>query len=233
MRLAELTWKEVAEHLKKNKQLLVPIGTCEQHGPHLPLNTDILVAEKVAEFLSAETGILVAPTLNYGVNLPCDRGYAGTCSTTRELLRGFLGSILAWWKEQGFARFYLLSAHGDPHHIDALETIDPASVSALELYDFDMTAVLEKQQGPKHACEAETSVMLHLYAEKVRRSEMRDFEIPFEEFQPYLRHEKTEAIAGSPGNQGYPTYASAEKGEKIFALMKQQALAWMQKKGGN
>jgi creatinine amidohydrolase len=227
MKLEDLTWKEVAEYLKSNQQLIVPIGTCEQHGPHLPLNTDTLVADKLAEYLSQETGMLVGPTLNYGVNLPCDRGYAGTCSTTKELLSGFLRSVLAWWKEQGFERFFMLSAHGDPQHIAALKTIDPIMVKVLELYDFNMTAMLEKQQGAKHACEAETSVMMHLYPEKVRRSEIKDFEMPFEKFKPYLLHEKTEAITGSPGNQGYPSYASAEKGEKLFALMKKNALVWL------
>jgi creatinine amidohydrolase len=227
MKLEELTWKEVEEYLRTDKRLIVPIGTCEQHGPHLPLNTDTLVAEKMAGYLSSETGVLVAPTLNYGVNLPCDSGYAGTCSTTKELLRSFLASVLTWWKKQGFTRFFLLSAHGDPHHIEALEMIDPAAVSVLELNDFDMTAVLEKQQGPKHACEAETSVMLYLFPERVRRAEMRDFEITFEEFLPYFRHEKTEAIAGSPGNQGYPSWASAQKGEKLFTIMKKHALEWL------
>jgi len=227
MKLEELTWKEVAEYLKKNRQLIVPVGTCEQHGPHLPLNTDTLVADKLAEYLSQETGILVAPTLNYGVNLPCNRGYAGTCSTSKELLHGFLGSILAWWKEQGFERFYLLSAHGDPHHIEALRTIDPERAKVLELYDCDMAAVLEKQQGARHACEAETSVMMYLFPEKVRGSEIRDFDVPFEKFEPYLLHEKTEAIAGAPGNQGYPSYASAEKGKQLFVLMKHHALAWL------
>lgn len=229
MKLEELTWKEVAAYLKTDQRLIVPIGTCEQHGPHLPLNTDTLVADKLAEYLSEETGILVGPTLNYGINLPCDRGYAGTCSTTKKLLSGFLGSILAWWKEQGFERFYLLSAHGDPHHIEALRTVDPKRAKVLELYDCDMTAILEKQQGARHACEAETSVMMHLFPEKVRGSEIRDFEVPFEKFEPYLLHEKTEAIAGSPGNQGYPSFASAEKGKKLFALMKHHALAWLQK----
>ena len=230
MRLEELSWKEVEEYLKSNRQMIVPIGTCEQHGPHLPLNTDTLVTDKLADYLSEETGILVGPTLNYGVNLPCDRGYAGTCSTTKERLRDFLGSELDWWKEQGFEQFFLLSAHGDPHHIEALETIDPDTVKVLELYEYDMSAVLEKQPGAKHACEAETSVMMHLYPEKVRRAEIQDFETPFEEFEPYLLHEKTEAIEGSPGNQGYPSYASAEKGRKLFSLMKKHALEWL---GGN
>jgi creatinine amidohydrolase len=207
--------------------LIVPVGTCEQHGPHLPLNTDTLITNKLAEYLSEETGILVGPALNYGVNLPCDRGYAGTCSTTKELLQDFLVSVLEWWKGQGFEQFYLLSAHGDTQHIEALESVDPDTVRVLELYEYDMTGILEKQPGAKHAGEAETSVMMYLYPDKVRQAEIQDFETPFEEFKPYLLHEKTGAIPGSPGNQGYPSWASADKGQALFSRMKTHALGWL------
>jgi creatinine amidohydrolase len=227
MKLEEMTWKEVEEYLKSKRQLIIPAGTCEQHGLHLPLNTDTLVVDTVAGYLSKMTGILVAPTLNYGVNLPCDRGYAGTCSTTKKLLKNFLGSILEWWKDQGFERFYILSAHGDPHHIEALRSSDPGTVAVLELYDFDMEGILERQHGAKHACEAETSVIMHLYGKKVRSAEIRDFETPFEDFRSYLFHERIEAIAGSPGTQGYPSRAHADKGEVLFSRMKQRALEWL------
>jgi creatinine amidohydrolase len=227
MRLGDLTWKEVEEYLSSNRQMILPVCTCEQHGPHLPLNTDTLVTNKLAEYLSEETGTLIGPTLNYGVNLPCDKGYAGTCSTTKELLKDFLGSVLEWWKGQGFERFFLLSAHGDPHHIEALESIDPNTVRVLELCKYDMTGILAKQLGAKHAGEAETSVMMYLYGERVRRAEIEDFETPFEDFRPYLMHEKTEAIEGSPGNQGYPSWASEEKGKELFSRMKTYALQWL------
>ncbi|MBN2344786.1 MAG: creatininase family protein [Candidatus Aminicenantes bacterium] len=231
MKLAELTWKEIAERLESERRLIVPVGTCEQHGPHLPLSSDTLVAESIAEYLSQRTGILVAPTVQYGVNLPCDRGFAGTCSTTPELLRGTIGSILEWWKVQGFARFFLLSAHGDPLHIEALRAADPDAARVLSLYDFPMQDILERQEGGRHACEAETSVMLHLRPELVRTEEIADFAIPFDEFKPYFLHEKIEPIAGAPGHQGFPSFASAEKGERIFALMKRHALSWLERGG--
>jgi creatinine amidohydrolase len=227
MKLEDLTWPEVREYLKADRHLILPAGTCEQHGMHLPLNTDTLVADKMAELLSGKTGILVGPTLSYGVNLPCDKDYAGTCTTTKESLRDFVSSILEWWKGQGFERFFVISAHGDPIHIEALETSDKDSVRVLELYDFEMTDILEKQQGAKHACEAETSLMLYLYPEKVKKDKIRDFVTPFENFKPYLMHEKEEAIKDSPGVQGYPSYANANKGKKIFTRMLDNALDWI------
>ena len=73
------------------------------------MSLEDLTWKEVEEYLSEETGILVAPTLNYGVDLLCNKGFAGTCSTT---------------KEQGFKRFFFLSGHGVPHHIEALEALE-------------------------------------------------------------------------------------------------------------
>ena len=227
MRLYDLTWPEVEAYLESNHHLILPVGTCEQHGLHLPLDTDTIIANRIADVLSEEAGILVGPTLNYGVNLPCDQTYAGTCSTTGELLGRFVASILAWWKGQGFRRFFVLSAHGDSHHVEALEAADPAAVRVLELYDFAIPAILERQQGAKHAGEVETSVRMYLYPDRVRVEAIEDFETPFEQFEPYLLHQVQEPIAGSPGCQGYPSCATAEKGEVLYGLMLDHALRWL------
>jgi creatinine amidohydrolase/Fe(II)-dependent formamide hydrolase-like protein len=100
-------------------------------------------------------------------------------------------------------------------------------VRVLELYEYDMTGILEKLLGARHAGQAETSVMMYLYMEKVRRAEIEDFETPFGDFRPYLMHEKTEAIEGSPGNRGYPSRASVEKGRELFSRMRVYALGWL------
>ena len=77
-RLADMTWKEVESYLATGDALIVPLGTCEQHGPHLPLATDTLIAEAFAERIAEATGVPLAPTVAYGVNLPCDRFVPGT-----------------------------------------------------------------------------------------------------------------------------------------------------------
>jgi creatinine amidohydrolase len=64
MYLSNLTWEEVSHYLKEKDSLIFPIGISEQHSKHLPLNTDTLVAEYIAVFLSEQTGILIAPTLH-------------------------------------------------------------------------------------------------------------------------------------------------------------------------
>jgi creatinine amidohydrolase len=227
MRLDKLTWLEVKQYLKHNKSMIIPAGTCEQHSKHLPLNTDTLITECVSDFLSEETGIVIAPTINYGINLPCDRYYSGTNSLTEPILQKLLSSIIEWWKLQGFEKFYILSAHGDPVHIKALSEADRANICVLELYNLDIEDILEKQKKAKHAGEAETSVMLFLYPEIVRKNKIEDFETHFEVFKDYLEHKKIEPIKGSPGCQGYPSVATKEKGRIIFSRMKKRASKWI------
>ncbi|MBI4864991.1 MAG: creatininase family protein [Candidatus Riflebacteria bacterium] len=227
MRLDELTWPECRDYVERSGQLLLPIGTCEQHGPHLPLATDTLVAEHVADWLSSETGILVAPTVSYGVNLPCDRLFWGTSSVTPEAFRTYVAEVLSWWRDQGFRRFHLISSHGDPLHLEALRSLERPDVRVRDLWEMDLSDLLEAQEGAGHACEAATSVMLALFPDKVRLNEVVDFETPWEEFAPYLRHERTDPVPGSPGQQGFPRKATAWKGQAIVRRIKTRALAWL------
>lgn len=88
MLMADMTWHEVKKHISEvNDNLIIPVATCEQHGNHLPLGNDTFIAEYMADILSERTKALVAPTINYGVNLPCDVHLAGTTSIKPETLR--------------------------------------------------------------------------------------------------------------------------------------------------
>ena len=106
-----MSWPEVAEHLERDRRLIIPIGTCEQHGRHLPLGTDSLLAERLANDLSEEFGVLVAPTLAYGVNVDTEQAYAGTASLRRKTLHRALNDLLAAWEGHGFEEFILITAH--------------------------------------------------------------------------------------------------------------------------
>ena len=153
--------------------------------------------------------------------------YSGTNSVSEPILRNLLSSIIEWWKLQGFKRFYILSAHGDPFHIKAISEADEEHIRVLELFDLNIADILEKQTIAKHACEAETSLMLYLFPEKVRKDKIEDFETSFTVFKDYLKHKKTEPIQGAPGCQGYPSMATKGKGRIIFSRMKQRALKWI------
>src|SRR5437868_7041209 len=82
----EMRPTEIAEVLSRDQRLIVPVGTCEQHGPHMPLGSDTIIVERLADDLSAEFGVLRAPTVEYGVNVVTEREYAGNGSITRKTL---------------------------------------------------------------------------------------------------------------------------------------------------
>lgn len=226
MHLNGLTWEEVRDSLGEHDALILPAGICEQHGTHLPLGTDTLTAEYVAERVSERTGVLIAPTLNYGVGLPCDHVFPGSTSVRAVSLRGIVSALARWWTRQGFRHILVLTAHGDPFHLDALRRAAP-SVQVRDLYDIPLDDILTHQHAPRHACEAETSVILHLAPEAVRLDRVQDFQTPFEAFRPYLCHQRRSPIPGSPGCQGFPSAATAEKGRRILERMVDSTVEWV------
>ena len=217
--MIDMTWKEVEKYISEvNDNLIIPVGTCEQHGYHLPLGNDIFIVEYMANVLSEKTNALVAPTLNYGVNLPCDVHLAGTTSIKPETLKEIIVSITDWWRQQGFKHFLLLTFHGDPFHIQAMENISD-DIKLYETYEIEYSDILEKQSAFRHACEAETSIALFLYPEKVKMESVREHDILFDDFKKYLFHEETDLPEGYVGNLGYPSLATKDKGSKIINRM--------------
>ncbi|MGD8869249.1 MAG: creatininase family protein [Gemmatimonadales bacterium] len=216
--LAEMTWAEVAEYLQRDQRLIIPIGSCEQHGRHLPLGTDSLMAERLARDLSAEFGVLCAPTLAYGVNAETERDYAGTGSLRRKTLHRVLNDLCAAWEAHGFEEFILITANFHDPHLDALTTVvtEHARARVVDLQSVRIGQFLEKQRGPEHAGEAETSVMLYLAPRMVRRDEIKDYPLAARDLKRYLRGRLPRPPAGCEGAIGHPSAADTEKGEKIY-----------------
>jgi creatinine amidohydrolase len=219
--LDELSWIDVAAHLARDPRLIIPVGALEQHGPHLPLGTNVLVARKLAVDMSQQQEVLRAPTMYYGVNVGAERRYAGTASLSQKTLHRALNELLASWETQGMTEFILITAHRHEPHLDALATLvtDRARVRVISAWDVDISDVLEKQPGPLHGCEAETSVMLYLYPELVHMDRARDFELSPRDFERYIRDRLPKPPRGGAGLIGYPTAATAEKGEMIYKRM--------------
>lgn len=219
--LDELSWSEVAGHMAADPRLIMPVGALEQHGPHLPLGTNVLIARQVALDMSLEFEILRAPTFSYGVNVATDRAFAGTASLSSKVLHRSLNELLETWESHGIREFILITAHRhEPHQaaLAALATVE-ARVRVVQVWDVPVGDLLEAQDLVLHGCEAETSVMLHLYPELVHMERARDFEVEPSEFRRYLRGSMAVPPPGSAGAIGRPTAASAEKGERIYARM--------------
>src|SRR3989442_15156320 len=116
LRLKALVPDEVRAALAHDPRLLVPVGTCEQHGPHLPLGCDTIIVERLADDLSARFGILRAPTVEYGVDTATKVPYPRNAPVRPKTLHRWLNDPVRAWGQSGVATFVILPAprHGPP-----------------------------------------------------------------------------------------------------------------------
>ena len=224
-RLDELSWVDVQARLERDTRLIVPIGTCDQYGPHLPLGAGTLIAEAVADELSRDFDVLRAPTIAYGVNLPTEAVYPGTAGLQEKSLHRALNDLLASWETNGFTEFILITAHRFDPHIDVLAsaTGSRARVRAVELLGINSSDLLEGGTGPEHGGEVMTSLLLHLYPARVRMDRAADHALDAR--TEARRRRLTRLPPDCPGSVGQPSLASAEKGRRIFELMLQRVRA--------
>jgi creatinine amidohydrolase len=212
MKLADMTWKEVEEYLKKREDIILPFGSVEEHGYHLPLSTDGDIARAVALELSRRKGVLVAPIIWYGV---CNttRVFPGTVSANFDSFKAYISDILSNLKAGGFRKIFVISGHLGGSHVSALKEASRSQgteILFLDLRNVDSKDVLETM--PFHAGEGETSLMLHLHPEKVDMSKAVDENIEFEGFSMAASVKLTRS-----GVWGSATKATADKGRKLFS----------------
>ena len=229
-RLKEMRPSEVAAVLAGDPRMIVPVGTCEQHGPHMPLGCDTMIAERLADDLSAEFGVLRAPALEYGVNVATERGYAGNASLRRKTLHRLLNDLIDSWESMGVREFILLTAHEHDPHLEALSTVNAsrARVRAVDIFAIDFSDLLEGQREPMHGDEVDTSLMLYIAPHLVEMGRAEDYMMSREELRRYRRG-WLRVPRSSPGSIGRPRLASAEKGEmlyrRIYSLVRDRILA--------
>ena len=110
MRFEELNWMDVEKYLKNDDRLILVFGACEQHG-YLSLLTDVKIPQALADAASQKTGVLVAPSMNFGSS-PYFISYPGTMSLRLSTLMDVAEDILRSALQQGFKRFLVLNGHG-------------------------------------------------------------------------------------------------------------------------
>lgn len=213
--LTDLSWSEVERHLARERRLLIPVGVCDQYGPHLPIGCSTVVAEAIVETLARDFAIIQAPTFPLGVNFPSERTFSGTSGAREKTLHRLLNDALASWEDSGFEEFILVTAHDYDPHVEALASVSGtrSRVRVIEILGIDFSEFLDGRGGPQHGGEVLTSLMLYLRPDKVNRALAEDFHLPGEASDPRRIHRLP---ADSPGSIGDATLASAEKGQRIF-----------------
>lgn len=215
-----MTPAQIADACERDPRLIVPIGTCDQHGPHLPIGTATIIAERLADALSARYQVLRAPALEYGVNISAERTFPGNASVRKKTLHRVLNDLIASWESTGFREFVLLSAHDHDPHQEAMETTfaKEARIRAVDVFAVDIGDLLEGQREHMHGGEADTSLLLYLAPELVNMDVAQDYMMSRETLRRYRRG-WLRVPRGSPGSIGRPTLATAEKGKAIFSRM--------------
>jgi len=114
-----LTWREFKEALEDTDLAILPMGVNEAHGNHLPLGTDFLIPEWIAEQLAEEFNALIAPPIRYGVVTGLS-GYWGSISIREDTLESLAYDILAQLANNGFERVIILNGHGGSGQVRAI-----------------------------------------------------------------------------------------------------------------
>jgi creatinine amidohydrolase len=214
--IADLPWTAVAAHLAGDRRLIVPVGTCDQQGPHLPVGAATTVAERLADDLSREFGVLRAPTVHYGVNPRTERDYAGCAGVAGKTLHRALNELVADWACQGVREFVFITASTHDPHVEAVATVrvEGARVRVVSALSVGLAQFLDGEKGPEHAGEALTSLLLHLRPAVVRMDRARDFVL--DPTDTCMQGRERRLPGESPGSVGQPTLASAEKGREMY-----------------
>jgi creatinine amidohydrolase len=208
---------EVQAHLKRDPRLIVPVGTTEQHGPHLPLGCDTIIIERLADDLSAEFRVLRAPTIEYGANAPTATHFPGSASAHPKSLHSLLNDLVGAWEAGGVQQFIILTAHGADPHQEALSTLHTkrAQVRTVDIFSAPLP-VGSQDHAVVHGGEIDTSLLMYVEQDLVHLDLALDYDPSKAVSRRYHRGARGAIPDSSPGSIGRPTLATAEKGERIY-----------------
>lgn len=242
--LADMTWPEVAALAQHSSLALVPTGATEAHGPHLPLQTDVIIAQgacrRAAELLAADgIACAITPPFYYGVTnfgMP----FAGTVTIPDDTLTQLVSAVCGSLATHGFSRIVFSNHHLEPAHFAAIKEgarqvteSGLARVAVPDVRDPRWAATLtdEFRAGARHAGSYETSLVMADRPDLVRDDQRQGLAPVWIDLPDRIRNHgaRTFKEAGSElAYFGDPAKASAAEGEAIFAALAHMlaATAW-------
>lgn len=182
--LQEMTWTDVEKYLETNDMVIIPLGSTEQHGPHMPLGTDYYEAVGTSKMISERTGVVVAPVLLVGYSV-YHSGFPGTLSLKPETMEQVLFESVEILMKYGFRRFLFFNYHGGNNIVQqrVIHRINHTT-EAIATAIGHGSPIQQAEEGEFfdwHAGKNETSIMLYLKPELVR---MERAEKPTIHFSP-------------------------------------------------
>ena len=237
VRMAEISWPAFKAAMQARTPILIPVGATEQHGPHLPLSTDVLLPTGVAERVAEQVGALVAPPIAYGYKSQARSGggeaFPGTTSLSLNTLVLLLRDVMISLARHGARRLVLVNGHVENAWAE-IEAIDLAltelrrdGISDMEVLRLDFYEFVEMETlhrlfpagypgtDLEHASLLETSLMLALHPHLVALDK-----VPTDgpgQFPLYDRWPEPAGYVPPSGVLARAEGASPEKGEWLLA----------------
>ncbi|WP_426711074.1 creatininase [Cetobacterium sp. SF1] len=230
VKMSNMTWQEFAK--RKDDVIILPIGATEQHGPHLPLCVDTVIAEQFAYRIAEKINGVVAPTLSYGYkSKPLSGGgplFPGTIDLNGLTLQNLVLDLIDEFVKDGFKKIYLFSAHFENEaflveamdiasnkHGDSVQILltnwwDPMSPDTI---DKIFTEVPFPGWALEHAAVTETSLMMYFKPELVNEKTIIDMENATP--GTYYRYPIEKDIVPASGVLASAKSSSPEKGKII------------------
>jgi creatinine amidohydrolase len=223
MIIEEMTMSEFAAGLQKTRTVLVPFGSVEEHGEHLPLSTDTIQAYEAGKGAAKLVPLFVAPPIHYG-SCRSTSCHPGTISISTSTLRSLMKDIVRSLHAQGLRNVIVLTGHAGGAHRMALQDAgeelikEIADIRIAVVTEYDLAARegrhLVETPNDSHAGEIETSRILHSHPNLVKGEGKEEYpQFP----EGILVRDKRKYWPG--GVWGNPTKATAEKGRLLEELV--------------
>ena len=226
MYIEQITMDEFLAEVKKGRIVVIPFGATEEHGPHLPLGTDTMQIESIVEGALKEKKFLVAPAIKYGI-CSSTRNFPGTLTISCELFERLVSELLLELERNGVKKVLIISGHAGADHMSAIRMaakkivrnswmkVVVASIADLVLASKESSVLSKFPPGDKHAGFIETSCILYLNSNLVRKNKIPEKSNPV--FPEPLIISDAEKYFPT-GIMGDPSGANADDGKAIIDL---------------
>lgn len=221
MIVEEMTMTDFEVGLQQTRSAILPVGSVEEHGGHLPLGTDTIHVYELAKRTASLRPVFILPPLWYGLCRSTSQ-HSGTIGVSGLNLRAFVLDIISSLYAQGIRNLILISGHAGGTHMaflvdageDAISRFLDMKIAVLSILDLlkDCPPGLIETPGDSHAGEVETALMLRLRSAHVKDTSPKEFPT----FPPFILSRNKRKFWPN-GVWGDPAKATVQKGEDILA----------------